>query len=168
MRLRETLNLPVPAHDVPAMYADSAYTAIRRDTLRASSAESAVEGDPTGAFTVRTELALPTDRVPDVVRPFVGSSVTVHEEQSWSAPETDGSRHGTLNLEVAGTPASMKATLHLSPAGGAGSTVEIDGDLVAKVPLLGARMEKAAVPYVSTVLQAEEKTAATYRDSQGA
>ena len=165
MRLRETLNLPLSARDVPAMYADGDYTAIRRDVLRASSAESTVEGGSSGAFTVRTELALPTDRVPDIVRPFVGSSVTVREQQSWSAPEEDGSRRGELALEVAGTPASMKATLTLSPAGETSSTVEIAGDLVAKVPLLGARMEKAAVPYVAQVLRAEERAATTYRDS---
>jgi len=167
MRLRETLNLPLSARDAPAMYAEGDYTAIRRDVLGASSAESTVEGAPSGAFTVRTELALPTDRVPDVVRPFVGSSVTVREEQSWSAPQDDDSRRGTLALEVAGTPASLRATLTLSPAGETSSIVEIDGDLVAKVPLLGARMEKAAVPYVSNVLRAEEQAAATYRDSHG-
>src|SRR5699024_7781381 len=84
MRLRETLNLPLSARDVPAMYADGDYTAIRRDVLRASSAEPTVEGGSSGAFTVRTELALPTDRVPDIVRPFVGSRVTGREQQSWS------------------------------------------------------------------------------------
>lgn len=167
MRLRETLNLPLSAREAPTMYADGDYTAIRRDVLGASSAESTAEGSTSGTFTVRTELALPTDRVPDIVRPFVGSSVTVREEQSWSAPEADGSRRGTLALEVAGIPASITASLTLNPAGTTSSTVEIDGDLVAKVPLLGSRMEKAAVPYVAQVLRAEEKAAATYRDSRG-
>lgn len=165
MRLRERLHLPMAGHEAAAMYADDRYTAIRGRTLGATSAESSVDGDPAGAFTVRTTLALPTDRVPDIVRPFVGSSVTVHEEQSWSAPEADGSRRGTMNLEVAGTPAGMKATLTLTPDGEA-ATVDIDGDLVAKVPLLGSRLEKAALPYVSKVLRAEEKAARSYRDSR--
>lgn len=165
MKLHETLNLPVSATDAAAMYADARYTEIRKDTLGASEASSSVEGDPAGAFTVRTQLALPTDRVPDIVRPFVGSSVTVREEQQWSAPAADGARSGTMNLEVVGTPASLKATLTLHAQAEAAATVEIDGDLVAKVPLLGARLEKAAVPYVSKVLRAEERAARTYRDS---
>lgn len=165
MKLRETLNLPLPAPAAAAMYADPAYTEIRRSTLGANRAESSLEGDPSGAFTVRTELAMPTDRVPDIVRPFVGSSVTIHEDQSWSAPEADGSRRGTMTLDVAGTPAGLTAALRLVPAGEAACTVEIEGDLVAKVPLLGPRLEKAAVPYVSTVLRAEERSARTYRDS---
>ena len=51
-------------------------------------------------------------------------------------------------------PAGLTATLRLRTADQERSEVEIDGDLVAKVPLLGPRIEKAAVPYVSTVLRA--------------
>lgn len=164
MKLRETLNLPLSARTAATMYADEEYTAIRKETLGAKSAAATVEGDPIGAFTVRTELAMPTDKVPDIVRPFVGSSVTIREEQSWSAPEPDGSRTGTMSLEVVGTPAGMKASLRLAPTGELTSSVDIDGDLVAKIPLLGSKLEKAALPYVSKVLRAEEKSAKKYQD----
>lgn len=162
MKLRETLTLPLSAAAAATMYADPAYTAIRRSTLGAARAESSVDGDPAGAFTVRTELTMPTDRVPDMVRPFVGSSVTIHETQNWSAPEADGGRQGTTTLEVAGTPAGLTGSLRLVPGGESASSVEIEGDLVAKIPLLGPRLEKAAVPYVSTVLRAEERSARDY------
>lgn len=165
MKLRETLSLPLAPREAATMYADPEYTEIRRRTLGASAASSTVSGQAEGAFTVSTELSMPTDRVPDMVRPFVGSAVTVREVQEWSAPEADGGRRGTMRLEVAGTPAGMTATLTLAPAGAEGSRVEIDGDLVAKVPLLGPRLEKAAVPYISKVLRAEEKAAATYKES---
>lgn len=168
MKLRETLHLPLSARAAAAMYADEEYTAIRRDTLGAAAASSQVTGDPAGEFTVTTELSLPTDRVPDMVRPFVGSSVTVKEVQTWSAPDSDGSRTGSMRLDVVGTPAGLTATLRLQATDAERSEVEIDGDLVAKVPLLGPRLEKAAVPYVSSVLRAEERSAAAYRDRQGA
>lgn len=165
MKLHETLTLPLTAREAASMYADPDYTEIRRRTLGATRAESSVEGSPEGAFTVRTELSMPTDRVPDMVKPFVGSSVTIHEKQSWSAPAADGGREGTMTLEVAGTPAGLNAALRLAPSGEEASSVEIDGDLVAKIPLLGPRLEKAAIPYVSTVLRAEERSAKTYGDS---
>lgn len=166
MKLHETLKLPLSADAAAAMYADQEYTVIRGETLGATRATSTADGEPSGEFTVRTELVLPTDRVPDIVRPFVGSSVTVREEQTWSAPIADGSRRGTMTLEVVGTPAGMKATITLTPGGDSSCTVQIDGDLTAKVPLLGSRMEKAAVPYVSKVLRAEEKAAEKYRASK--
>lgn len=165
MKLRETLTLPLSAPAAAEMYADPEYTQIRRRALGATDARSTVEGDPAGAFTVRTELTMPTDRVPDMVRPFVGSSVTIREEQSWSAPQADGARRGSMRLDVVGTPAGLTGSMRLAPAGEQSSTVEIEGDLVAKVPLLGPRLEKAALPYVSTVLRAEERAAATYRES---
>ncbi|APX32424.1 hypothetical protein BH708_06465 [Brachybacterium sp. P6-10-X1] len=164
MKLRETLTLPLSARTAATMYADQEYTAIRRETLKATSASSQVDGDPVGAFTVRTELTMPTDKVPDIARRFVGSTITIRETQTWSAPEPDGSRSGTMELEVAGTPAGLKGSLRLAPTGELTCSVDIDGDLVAKVPLLGPRLEKAAVPYVSTVLRAEEKSARTYAD----
>src|SRR5699024_641401 len=125
---------------------------------------SQLDGDPADAFTVRTELVMPTDKVPDIARRFVGSSVTIRETQTWSAPEPDGSRSGTMDLEVVGTPAGMKGSMRLVPTGETASRVDIDGDLTAKVPLLGPRLEKAAMPYVSTVLRAEQKSAATYAE----
>src|SRR5699024_1166682 len=164
MKLRETLTLPLSAAGAMVMYDDPEYTAIRRSTLGSARAGSSVEGSPAGSFTVRTELSMPTDRVPDMVRPFVGSSVTIHETQSWSAPEADGGRQGTMTLEVAGTPARLTGSLRLRPGGEDSCSVEIDGDLVAKIPLLGARLEKAAMPYVSTVLRAEERSARTYME----
>lgn len=166
MKLHETLNLPLSADTAAAMYADQDYTVIRGETLGATRASSTVDGEPGGDFTVRTELVLPTDRVPDIVRPFVGSSVTVREEQTWSAPDAEGGRRGTMTLEVAGTPAGMTARITLTPGGDSSCSVQIDGDLTAKVPLLGSRMEKAAVPYVSKVLRAEEQAARTYLDSR--
>lgn len=164
MKLHETLHLPLPAHSAAGMYADPEYTEIRRRTLGASEATSDVDGDPAGAFTVRTELSLPTDKVPDIVKPFVGSSVTVKEEQAWSAPAPDGSRTGTMGLEVVGTPAGLTADLRLTGTDQHSAEVVIDGDLTAKIPLLGGKIEKAALPYVSKVLRAEERSAAAYRD----
>lgn len=166
MKLQETLHLPLSAQDVAAMYADPEYPAFRRASLHATAAEAAVEGDADGAFTVTTQLTMPTDKVPDMARPFIGSSLSITERQQWSAPAPDGSRHGTADFAVVGTPASMTATLSLSPDGEDATTVRIDGDLVAKVPLLGPRLEKAALPYVSSVLTAEQRSAAAYREAR--
>lgn len=168
MKLSETLTIPASTAAAAAMYADPSYAEVRRATLGASSASSTAEGEVSGPFVVRTELAMTTERVPDVARRFVGGTVTVREEQSWSAPAADGSRTGTMNLVVAGTPATFTADLSLSPQGEDSSRVQIDGDLTVKVPLLGGKLEKTAVPYVSKVLRAEERAARRYQDQQTA
>jgi hypothetical protein len=167
MRLTETMNLPLPPEDVAAMYADPAYADIRGRTLHARSARADVSGDAGGAFTVTTTLELSTDGIPDVARPFVGQSVSILEVQSWETAGEGGARQGTIELKVQGTPASMTGHLELRPDGES-AVVRIDGDLTAKVPLLGGRLEKAAMPYVSKVLHAEERSAAAYRDGASA
>lgn len=166
MKLQETLHLPLSATAAAAMYADPEYPGFRRETLHARTAESEVDGDPAGAFTVSTRLELPTDKVPDMARPFIGSSLVIRERQEWEDPAADGSRRGRATFTVEGTPASMTATLSLVPDGEDAAQVRIDGDLVAKVPLLGPRLEKAALPYVSSVLTAEQRSAAAYRKAK--
>ncbi|MDO5662849.1 MAG: DUF2505 domain-containing protein [Brachybacterium sp.] len=166
MRIHENLRLPLSADDVPLMYADERYARLRASTLGADDVDHRVQGDPSGSFSTVTTLAMPTDRAPDIVRRFVGSRITVVERQQWQAPSSDGSRTGTTRLEVQGTPASMDAELSLRPAGASTSTVEIKGNLQAKVPLLGSRLEKAAAPYISEVLAAEQRTAERYTEGE--
>lgn len=164
MKLSETMTLPLSPADAARMYADQAYADLRRSTLGAREATSSVEGDPAGSFTTTTVLTMPTDRVPEMVRRFVGQSVEVREVQAWQAPEPDGSRRGTIRFDVVGAPASMTGTTTLVPAGEGSSRVSIDGELVAKVPLLGRKIEQAAVPYIAEVLRHEERSAGAYAE----
>ncbi len=162
MKVAETLSLPLSPDAVCAMYADPRYAEVRAEALGATSARSNVSGEPAGAFTVTTTLVMPTKGIPDVARPFVGSSVTITEEQSWQAPGADGSRAGSTRLVVEGTPASMTGTMRLEAVGADGARITVDGDMVAKVPLIGGRLERAAAPYVGKILRREEKAAAAY------
>lgn len=162
MHLTETLHLPVSAPDAVRMYADPGYAQLRRRELEAQEADSRISGSPEGAFTATTTLRMPTEQVPDIVRRFVGQSVQVRETQEWSAPEADGSRRGTIRVEVIGAPATMTGRTRLVPAGDGASRLEIDGDLVAKVPLIGRKIEQTAVPYIGQVLRREERSAAAW------
>lgn len=150
------------------MYADPQYAQVRGEALRAVAAHADVNGEAAGAFTVRTVLDLSTDSVPDMVRPFVGKRLRVSEVQEWSAPADGSDRRGTMKLTVEGAPASLDAAMELVADPDGTTRITIEGDLVAKIPLMGARLEKAALPYISKVLRAEERSAAAYRsrDSQ--
>ncbi len=162
MHLSETLHLPLGVADVARMYADPAYAQVRARVLHAHEATATVQGNPADAFTVTTAIQMPTDRIPDLLRRFVGATVTIRETQTWQAPAADGSRHGSIAFEVAGAPARMTGDVALTAEGETGSRMSIDGELVAKVPLLGRKIEQAALPYVSQVLALEERSAADY------
>lgn len=164
MRVNETLHLPLSPDAVARMYVDPQYPPLRASALRAHDVSASVTGSADDAFSVSSTLRLPTTGIPDLVRKVVGETVTVREVQDWSAPAADGSRTGTIRLDVDGTPASMTGDLRLAADGKNATTVTIDGELTAKVPLLGKKIEQAAVPYVTKVLAKEQASAAAYAD----
>ena len=113
-----------------------------------------VSGD--GGAVVATSRALPTDRVPEAFRSFVGDRLTVEQTETWNPPSADGSRSGTVSIAVAGAPVKMTGSLSLAPAG-PGCTETVAGDLKARVPWVGGRIEKAVEPAVRAAIEAEER-----------
>lgn len=161
MKFDETTSLPLPPAETARMISDPEYTAIRGRVLGASSATSQVTGDPDGEMTIVTELSMPTDRVPDIAKRFVGKTVTIKETQTWAAPADSGERTGRIRIEVPGIPVSVEGTSRLTPQDDH-SQMEVSGDLTAKIPLVGGKLEKAAAPYIGRVFKAEERAAREY------
>lgn len=158
MHLQVTLSVPADPRTTGAMLADPAYVAAK---VRASGAEElAVDVAPgeDGSFTVTTRRSLPTDQIPPQARAFVGSRLEVRQVEAWEPAAPDGSRTGTVAVEIAGAPVRLTGTVVLS-GDGDGSRITYDGDLRANVPLFGAAVEEAAAGAVRGALQAEEAVA---------
>lgn len=111
-------------------------------------------GGPGEGARVRSSRDLPTDAIPEAFRSFVGSSLTMIQVEVWDPPAADGSRSGRLDVEVRGTPIRLTGTLRLEPAEGC-CREAVEGDLKAKVPLIGGRIEQAAEPAVRAAIDVE-------------
>jgi hypothetical protein len=109
-----------------------------------------------GAATIRTSRTMPTDQVPDFVRTFVGQTLIVVQVDDWQPLAPDGSREGTVVVEIKGSPVRLAGAMTLRPDG-AGTRQTIDGDLKASVPLLGGRIEKAVEPALQAALRVEQR-----------
>ena len=68
----------------------------------------AVDGDTAGAFSTTTVRTIPTTRMPDIARKFVGESLKVTQLEAWEAPAADGSRQSNISLKVSGAPAGRE------------------------------------------------------------
>ena len=79
------------------------------------------------------------------------------ETYEWGGATGDGTRTGTLTVEVAGAPVAMRSSVRLAPAAG-GTQISIDGDLKASIPLFGGKVEKAAAPAVIDAIRSEQRT----------
>jgi hypothetical protein len=110
-----------------------------------------------GGASITTHRTLPTDQIPEFVRRFVGGSVRVVERHDWQGLSDDGTRQGTLVVEITGAPVHMTCDIRLI-ADDEGTVHEVDGDLKSSVPLIGGKIEKAVEPAIRAAMRVEERT----------
>ena len=156
MKISETITYAAPAETVYAMVTDRAFQERKCVEAHAQRHEAAVSPAGEGARVV-TKRDLPADDLPDFAKSIVGPTLSVTETYEWGAPAADGTRTGTLTVEVAGAPVAMRSAVRLAPAGG-GTQITIDGDLKASIPLFGGKVEKAAAPAVIDAIRSEQRT----------
>ena len=164
MRLSVTLDLPTDVHAAAQLLADPEYV---HQKVRASGAFEQhvdVTGDPDDAFTVTTRRALPTEQIPAHLRGFVGSRIDVRQVEAWEAPAPDGSRVGTVVVEIAGAPVRLSGRTALTPSGAGATTVTYDGDLRATVPLFASAIEQATAGAIRSALEVEQQVAREWID----
>ena len=156
MKISETITYAAPPETVYAMVTDVAFQERKCVEAHAQRHEAAVSPAGDGARVV-TKRDLPADDLPDFAKSIVGPTLSVTETYEWGGAAGDGTRTGTLTVEVAGAPVAMRSSVRLAPAGG-GTQISIDGDLKASIPLVGGRVEKAAAPAVVHAIRGEERT----------
>lgn len=110
-----------------------------------------------GGAVIRTRRKLPTAGFPSFLRKFLPAGVTATETVKWGAAAADGSRTGELRASFHGTPASMAGTIRIV-AQSEGSSVLVDAEFKANVPLIAGRLERIAAPIILGVIDAEEAT----------
>ncbi len=145
---------------VATMLADPSYVEAKLRASGALSHDSSVTPGDGGAFTVTTTRELSTEMVPAQFRSMIGNSITVRMVEDWAPPAALG-RDGQLTVEIVGAPVRMSATVRLRPHE-AGSRADVDGDLVASIPLFGAKIEQAVSEALLSGMASEERTAAEW------
>lgn len=160
MRISATFEYAATPETVFAMLADEAFQERKCEATGARSHAVAitVNGERTVIVSSRD---LPTDQFPDFVKGLVGATLAVTETQDWGPPASDGARRGVLTVDITGAPIELSGTLTLRP-GGVGSVESVEGDLKARIPLLGGRIEKAAAPAIESAIRVERKVAESW------
>ena len=156
MRLTAELRYAADPATVFAMLSDPAFQERKLSATGALEHEVTVEARPGGGAEIRSRRTMPTDQVPDLVRNLVGATLTVVQVESWGPAGADGGRDGTVSVEISGAPVRVTGSLRLRPDGG-GTLESVDGDLKAKVPIIGGRIERAAEPAITAAIEVEER-----------
>ena len=162
MQLHVTIDLPTDVRDASRLLADPAYVHAKVRASGAVEQQVDVTGAADDAFTVTSRRALPTAQIPAHLRSFVGDRIDVRQVDAWEAPAADGSRSGTVVVEIAGAPVRLTGRTSLVAVGPDASRVVYDGEVRAAVPLFGAAVEEAAAVAVRAALGEEEAVAARW------
>lgn len=160
MHFSATIDYPASVEAVATMLADDDFVQRKIDASHAVDGSLEIHRDG-AAFTVTTRRQMPTDQVPARFRSLVGQTLDVRLVEAWQAPDADGSRRGTLALDIAGVPVRVTGALGLT-ATADGATQSFAGEVTASVPLFGRPIEKAAVGAVEQVVDIERRIGLTY------
>ena len=116
MKISATLDYAATPHEVFAMLADVAFQTRKCEATGAlnHTVSISAQGDRTVIVSSRD---LPTDDFPAFVKGLVGDTLAITETQDWGPPGTDGTRRGTLTVDIAGAPIELNGTLSLKPGG---------------------------------------------------
>jgi hypothetical protein len=148
--IRSTLHWPVSPDDVVAARCDAGYLEVL--CRRTGAVEHDVE--VSGLRTV-VRRVMPTDRFPDFARKLTGDRITLVETTTWEpSAGTDGTRRAAIDLRIEGAPVTSTTTTVVQPEG-PGAVEHVTGQVTAKVPLIGGKIEKAVLPALDAALAAQ-------------
>jgi len=155
MKISASLDYAATPHEVFAMLADEIFQT--RKCVATGALSHTVSVIANGRRTVIiSSRDLPTADFPSFVQSLVGATLAITETQDWGPAGRDGARQGVLTVDIAGAPIDLDGTLSLAP-NGRGSVETVLGDLRARIPLIGGKVEKAAAPAIESAINAERE-----------
>lgn len=160
MRIQKSYEYAASPEAVFAMLADPEFQAAKCEAMHPLSHTESVT--PKGEQTeIVTRRVVSTDGFPDFAKSMIGPKLAITETVIWSRASMDGSRTGTIVIGIGDAPVGMQGTISMM-AGGVGTQMEINGDLKARIPLLGGTIEKTAEPWVVAAVDKEQEIGRTW------
>jgi hypothetical protein len=107
MALSATTTLPHSVDSVAAVLVNEDFQRHVSQLVGGTLESFTVDGDiVAGAFSATSVRTLPTTRLPEIARKFVGEHLKVTQVENWDAPAADGSRQSSISLKIAGAPST--------------------------------------------------------------
>lgn len=165
MALNASTTLPYNVDAVTGVLTDEAFLRHTAELAGGTLDSVTVDGAVGGAFTLTVVRTMPTGRLPEFARKFVGETLTVTQTEKWGAPSSDGSRAAQVRVTVAGVPVEATALQKLMPQDG-GTRVELDGKVSSGIPFLGGKIADAAEPMMGKALNLQATQAKAWLDKK--
>ena len=155
MKISANLDYPATPHEVFAMLADEVFQ-IRKCVATGALSHSVSISAKGKRTVIVSSRDLPTTDFPSFIQSLVGATLAITETQDWGPADAEGTRQGVITVDVAGAPIDLDGTLSLAP-NGHGSVQTVQGDLRARIPLIGGKIEQAAAPAIESAINVERE-----------
>lgn len=160
MKIAEQWVYPASERDVYAMIVDPSFQESKCEATRAI--DYSVQIQPAGGGdTVVTRRTMSTASFPSQFKSLVGDTLEIIETQAWGASGSDGTRLADLTVQIKGLPIGLTGTLSAEPSG-VTTVMQVCGELKARIPLIGAKIEQAAAPSIVSAIESEADTGKKY------
>lgn len=163
MKIEEMWVYPASGDAVYAMIVDPFFQESKCAATNAVDYSVGIEPEK-GAHTVTSRRTLSTASFPSQFKSMVGHTLEIVETQAWATPGSDGGRVADLTVEIKGLPVGLTGTLTAAPSGNQ-TQMTLAGDLKARVPFIGAKIEQAAAPAIIAAIRSEASTGRKYLGS---
>lgn len=164
MALSASTTLPHSVDRVAAVFVNEDFQRHTSELVGGTLESFTIDGDVAGAFSTTSVRTLPTTRLPEIARKFVGERLTVTQLETWEAPAADGSRTSSISLKIAGAPLDVSAVQKLVTEG-SGTRIDLEGSVTSSVPFLGGKIADAAEPIVSKALNIQSQQAQAWLEN---
>lgn len=151
---------PADAGVVFAMLTDEEYVTRKATAMGALEHDVSVTPLDGGGARISLERTLPA-MVPDFVRPLVGDTIRVVQTEDWGPARPDGGRTGRMTASIPGTPVGLSGSLTLEPAD-TSSIHRIEADVRARVPFVGAKIERGIGEVILLAARKEEQVGSAW------
>ncbi len=150
MKIRHEIGYDADPADVYAMLADPAFRQKSCDAMGVLSCDIRIEPSD-DKMTVVIDQVQPTQGVPTFAKAFTGDTTRAVQTEEWS----DRTR-ATLFVRTPGKPAEIDGRLTLT-ADGSGTVETFEGEVRAKVPLVGGKLEALMADLFKAGMDKEHK-----------
>lgn len=151
MALSASTTLPASVERVTEVFTNEDFLRHTSEHVGGELKTVVISGDIAGAFSITAVRTLPTNRLPEMAKKFIGETLTVTQVEQWAAPAADGSRQADVAMKVAGAPLTVNAVQRLIPQDGS-TRVELEGTVTSSIPFMGAKIADAAEPMIGKAL----------------
>lgn len=160
MKIEETWSYDAPADRVFEMLLDPQFQEAKCVATGALDHSVSIT-EQAAPLVIETRREMATDGLPENVARIVGKTLKIIEIQRWSQPAEDGSRTADIDVSLGGLPVNFVGHIRLTPNGNT-TRMHVLGDLHARIPLVGKKVETASAPAFSGGVQIEAQTGREY------